>query len=82
MQQYWTSFAATGDSNGEKLMQWPKFDAAGHACMDCTDAGLVAKVLRREACDSHIENEKPQAKSAFVKRNWFERKRSLPCADY
>jgi len=63
MQQYWTNFARTGDPNGGKLVEWPKFDAARRAYMDFTDAGPVVKEsLRREVCDLFMENEKRQAK--------------------
>lgn len=57
MQQYWTSFAKTGNPNGGALPQWPKFDPASRAYMDLTAQGpTVHEGLRREACDLFIEN--------------------------
>jgi para-nitrobenzyl esterase len=59
MQQYWTNFARTGDPNGAKLVNWPKFDSARRAYLEFSDAGPVAKEgLRRPICDVHIENQK------------------------
>jgi len=39
MQQYWTNFAKTGNPNGGKLPQWPKFDLSSRAYIQFTDAG-------------------------------------------
>ncbi len=61
MQNYWTNFAKTGDPNGSSLPRWPKFDAAGRAYLEFTDAGpVVREGLRREACDLYTENLKRQ----------------------
>ncbi len=57
------NIARTGDPNGGRLVEWPKFDAARRAYMDFTDGGPAVKEgLRREACDLFMENEKRQAK--------------------
>ena len=57
MQGYWTNFAKTGDPNGGGLPRWPKFDAAGRAYLEFTDAGpVVREGLRRQVCDLYTEN--------------------------
>ncbi len=61
MQQYWANFAKTGNPNGGKLPQWPKFDGSARAYVQFTDAGPIAKEgLRRPFCDLFIENVKRQ----------------------
>lgn len=61
MQQYWTNFAKTGNPNGGKLPQWPKFDGASRAFLEFTDSGpMVKEGLRRPFCDLFIENVKRQ----------------------
>ena len=57
MQKYWTNFAKTGDPNGGGLPRWPKFDPAGRAYLEFTDAGpVVREGLRRDVCDLYTEN--------------------------
>ena len=61
MQKYWTNFAKTGDPNGGALPRWPKFDPAGRAYLEFTDAGpVVREGLRRQVCDLYMENLKRQ----------------------
>jgi para-nitrobenzyl esterase len=61
MQKYWANFAKTGDPNGGGLPQWPKFDPAGRAYLEFTDAGpVVREGLRRQVCDLYTENLKRQ----------------------
>jgi para-nitrobenzyl esterase len=44
MQEYWTSFAKTGDPNGTgKLPNWPRFEPASKSFMEFTDAGPVVR---------------------------------------
>lgn len=60
MQQYWASFAKTGDPNsGSSLPVWPAFDAAARRYMEFTDRGPVSgEALRGPFCDLYIENVK------------------------
>jgi para-nitrobenzyl esterase len=61
MQKYWTNFAKTGDPNGGGLPRWPKFDPAGRAYLEFTDAGpIMREGLRRQVCDLYTENLKRQ----------------------
>jgi para-nitrobenzyl esterase len=61
MQTYWTNFARTGDPNGAGRPRWPKFDPAGRAYLEFTDAGpVVREGLRRQVCDLYTENLKRQ----------------------
>jgi para-nitrobenzyl esterase len=56
MQEYWTNFANSGNPNGGKLPQWPKFDPAGRAYIDFSNGGPVAKEgLRRQVCELYSE---------------------------
>jgi hypothetical protein len=57
MQQYWTSFAKTGNPNSGQLPVWPRFDISSRAYVQFTDGGPIAKeALRRPFCDLYIEN--------------------------
>jgi para-nitrobenzyl esterase len=59
MQGYWTNFAKSGNPNGAKLPQWPKFDAAARGYMEFTGDGPIAREgLRRPFCDVYVENVK------------------------
>ena len=64
MQEYWTNFAKTGDTNGAgKLPNWPQFDPASKRFMELTDAGpIVRKDLRGKYCELWIEAEKQSRK--------------------
>jgi para-nitrobenzyl esterase len=56
MQEYWTTFAKTGDPNDGAQTKWPKFDPAERGFLDLTDSGPVAKQgLRRTTCDLYTE---------------------------
>ena len=61
IETYWTNFAKTGDPNGAGVPRWPKFDPAGRAYLEFTDAGPVMREgLRRQVCDLYTENLKRQ----------------------
>jgi para-nitrobenzyl esterase len=57
MQQYWTNFAKSGNPNGGKLPQWPKFDTQARAFMEFTASRPIpGEGLRRPYCDLYVEN--------------------------
>jgi para-nitrobenzyl esterase len=57
IQQYWASFAKTGNPNGGGLPDWPKFDSTARAYLEFADGGpVVHESLRRAVCDMYIDN--------------------------
>ncbi len=48
MSSYWVNFARSGDPNGARLPDWPRFDVAGEATMTFADAIAVKSVPNRK----------------------------------
>lgn len=48
---YWTRFAATGDPNGDKAPEWPRYLAETDQHLELGDTIQTGSGLHREACD-------------------------------
>ena len=56
MQQYWTSFARTGDPNGPGLPRWTKYESGARSYVDFSNDGPMSKTdLRSSTCPLYVE---------------------------
>jgi para-nitrobenzyl esterase len=56
--RYWVQFAATGDPNGDDLMEWPAFESATGRFMEFGRRHRIRTGLQAEACLVHDEVER------------------------